>query len=349
MRLAQTVALALGITLAGPLAAQEFVAINDGRFGELRGAISNNGSVRLEQFLREHPNLLGLSLNSPGGVVVEALEMAELVHKRRLGTFVSQNSICASACSLLFFAGYDRLAKGPLGVHQMDDGGRGTAGALQYVLADVLDALNDYEVPWEVSRRMLKTPPDQMYWIPPQKLDELALNRDLPGDALTGRPPPKSVPFAASFSAYPADEFLAGPPRLPDFEGRDADYRTFRTRIRNGAKSGPNFAGYTSVVEIGCGTNCKHVYVVDLRTGRVWPFPYGWDQFELQLLYTPDSRLLKVTWAETSDTFSDSNTDSCVEQDLLFSDMQFQVISERRLPRGHYCDGFSTYVATKQR
>ena len=62
---------------------------------------------------------------------------------------------------------------------------------------------------------------------------------------------------------------------MPDFRGRDRAYAMLRTRIRDGAKAGPNFAGYLALVEIGCGAGRRVVRVVDVRTGRVLDFPLG--------------------------------------------------------------------------
>ena len=45
--------------------------------------------------------------------------------------------------------------------------------------------------------------------------------------------------------------------------------RTFRTRLREGAAPGPNFAGHYTVVLWGCGTSCQIVSVIDARTGRL--------------------------------------------------------------------------------
>src|ERR1041385_7384281 len=50
--------------------------------------------------------------------------------------------------------------------------------------------------------------------------------------------------------------------------------RMFRTMLRLGAKDGPNFAGYYTVVTWGCGSDCMQVAVVDCRNGRVYFAPF---------------------------------------------------------------------------
>lgn len=48
--------------------------------------------------------------------------------------------------------------------------------------------------------------------------------------------------------------------------------RTFRTNLRNAAKSGVNFAGHFIMTGWGCGTNCSEWAIIDARSGRVF-FP----------------------------------------------------------------------------
>jgi hypothetical protein len=79
---------------------------------------------------------------------------------------------------------------------------------------------------------------------------------------------------------------LISPPRFEDFtvrfvyKGKRArprlttDFaRLFRTRLRNGAKEEPNFAGHYRLVFWGCGTNCLTGGVVNATTGAVTPVP----------------------------------------------------------------------------
>ena len=59
--------------------------------------------------------------------------------------------------------------------------------------------------------------------------------------------PPRSSPEAPDFGTYPAQPYR-GPVVLPDFDHREKSYASFRTRIRNGVKNGPNFAGHLARV-----------------------------------------------------------------------------------------------------
>ncbi|MBZ0218084.1 MAG: hypothetical protein K8F25_16125 [Fimbriimonadaceae bacterium] len=317
---------------------QEFRTIGDGRFAEINGAIEVDSNQRFLSFLKSNPSIIGLRLNSPGGVVVSAIAMAEEISKRRLSTFIAGNQTCASACAILFFAGHDRLVQGRLGVHQMDDGGRSDASTLQFVLAKQLDAFQRFGVPWTVTQYMLTTPSREMHWISDSDIEDLALNRDLAGDAgelAVARPQPATGQERFTFSNYPPFEYLAAEPRLPDFDGRDSDYHMYHTRIREGAIHGVNFAGHYSIIQIGCGTSCRFAFVVDLRTGEVGSFPYGGEeQYQMKMLYSPDSRLLKVRWK------GDWNSETCTEQDMLIEGLEWRVLEKRSAP---IINGFCNY------
>ncbi len=105
------------------------------------------------------------------------------------------------------------------------------------------------------------------------------------------------IPSAPKFEDFPATKQFSGSPKMPDFGGRDKDYSTFRTRITEATKEGPNFAGKYRVIEIGCGTGCKSVVLVDLSTGQVQNFPLGGEgNPNLQIFNKTESNLLVTTW-----------------------------------------------------
>ena len=98
------------------------------------------------------------------------------------------------------------------------------------------------------------------------------------------------IPRQPDFARYPVAERFRGTPAAPDLSSA-ADARRFRTVLRSGARSGPNFAGHYTVVTWGCGTSCQSHAIVDARSGKVTfiPFPTT-----LGLAYRLDSRLLVV-------------------------------------------------------
>jgi hypothetical protein len=119
---------------------------------------------------------------------------------------------------------------------------------------------------------------------------------------------------APAFSRYAADPYR-GPVQLPDFRGRDREHANFRTRILAGAKGGPNFAGHFAMVEIGCGSSCRFVPVVDVQTGRVITFPLGGeDYYSLDLKYRVDSKLVSAHWVAD---------ERCKREDIIWNGAAF--------------------------
>ena len=77
-------------------------------FGEIKSGDAEEFARILPQSGNTpHPVLF---LNSPGGKVVEATQIGEMIRQRGIYTAVVDNSICASACSLIWAAGQARFA-----------------------------------------------------------------------------------------------------------------------------------------------------------------------------------------------------------------------------------------------
>lgn len=75
------------------------------------------------------------------------------------------------------------------------------------------------------------------------------------------------------FQDYPATPTSIHPARAKILTSSD---RRFRTRIREDAAKGPNFAGKYTIVVWGCGSGCQSFVVVDSVTGRVhWNRPFS--------------------------------------------------------------------------
>lgn len=75
---------------------------------------------RVEQFKEALSNLdiKTLVLANDGGLSEPAIEIAKIVQKRGIATYIPKAFECNSACSLIWYAGDYRYARGQLGVHQ---------------------------------------------------------------------------------------------------------------------------------------------------------------------------------------------------------------------------------------
>ncbi|ENU0751979.1 hypothetical protein [Klebsiella michiganensis] len=115
-----------------------------------------------------------------------------------------------------------------------------------------------------------------------------------------------TVVFSETRNNLPMDRVYQGPIHLPDFTGRDRAYLTYRTKISNEMRTGPNFAGHYAIVEIGCGTSCRFAFVGDVATGQVFGFPYGGESYYLlQLQYGVKSNYVSTRWIESDACYSD--------------------------------------------
>ena len=102
------------------------------------------------------------------------------------------------------------------------------------------------------------------------------------------------------FKDYTVDQVYTGTPAAPKIT---RDWRSFRTRIREGAKSKVQFAGHYTVPAWGCGAGCVDFVLVDSISGQVYDgfgvalMPLQWEEkhgFQLQLEFHSKSRLLKI-------------------------------------------------------
>src|SRR5688572_12598950 len=94
-----------------PSGAPDVIILN----GEIDAALANDFFSALEA----RPGARILLLNSPGGYVDNALQVAREVRRRGISTYVAQGMGCYSACAYIFFAGENRDVEGELGVHQI--------------------------------------------------------------------------------------------------------------------------------------------------------------------------------------------------------------------------------------
>lgn len=105
------------VTLRQPMA----FALEPGGVLSATGSIETGTAARFAAELAARGEYVKtVSLNSPGGVLDDAIAMAKLVRERGVGTEVADGALCASSCPLLFAGGTTRSAgkKSAIGVHQ---------------------------------------------------------------------------------------------------------------------------------------------------------------------------------------------------------------------------------------
>lgn len=124
-----------------------------------------------------------VSLNSPGGALDDAMEMARLVRERGIDTEVPDGALCASSCPLLMAGGKDRNA-GPMaavGVHQFYSAAPAVSGPeqamsdAQATTARISRHLAEMGVDPALWLHALDTPPQALYYFTSAELSKYRL------------------------------------------------------------------------------------------------------------------------------------------------------------------------------
>jgi hypothetical protein len=138
-------------------------------------------------------NVVGLRLNSPGGLLGEAAVIARLVSVKGIDVAVLPGKECASACFLIFAEGRQKFfsLSARIAVHGASIGGLETTGT-QATTLTVARAISKLHAPPSVIAKMVTTPPTEMAWLTPDELILMGAVSDGPErktPSATPRPP----------------------------------------------------------------------------------------------------------------------------------------------------------------
>ena len=159
----------------------------------LQGRIVPGDAARLVQALRG-AKFSAVLLNSPGGSVLEARDMARAIRALRVPVVVPDHAVCASACFMLFAAGRDKVAEpgAMIGVHSASvSGGNETMDTLGVTTLMAREAAQ-YGVPAAITGRMVTTAPGQMAWLTRGELEQMGVRIAPTRAAASGRVLPGS-------------------------------------------------------------------------------------------------------------------------------------------------------------
>jgi hypothetical protein len=140
------------------------------------------------------------------------------------------------------------------------------------------------------------------------------------------------VTFALSlkFADYPVDRVYKGDIVLPQFKGRDKNWRNFRTRITESmTDDGVEYAGEINVVQIGCGTSCSFITLANVKTGHLYDFPRSGEEIRsIQIHVEPTSKLLAAQW---------EGNDGCHLEHYLWIGKGVKRLNDRQLASAASC------------
>lgn len=142
----------------------------------LEGEIKEGDAKALQKLIDDakwnNRTVVALRLNSPGGILMEGVHIADVVNDNNLATVVMHDTFCASACFLAFAAGHEKFAsaRSSLGVHgASEENGKESEGSrsVTIIMAKLLKMMH---VPPSIIGKMVITAPNEMLWL---KLEDL--------------------------------------------------------------------------------------------------------------------------------------------------------------------------------
>lgn len=149
----------------------------------LTGTIAPGDGARFEDWLDTHAEPEIVFLNSPGGSVLDALEIGRRLRAIEADTAMTDSDICLSACPYILAGGVNRdPAPGAMvGVHQHYFGENIALPAflavedIQRGQGEVMGYLIDMGIAPEMMQPALLTPPDEIYVLLPEEMERFGL------------------------------------------------------------------------------------------------------------------------------------------------------------------------------
>lgn len=173
-------------TLDAPLA----IALESGGDLTLTGTIDPGSALRFRTEIEQRGEYVKtVVLDSPGGSVMDALEIGALIQEKGLATKVAAGNLCASSCPIIFASGAERLASADsaIGVHQIYAASLGETTRDAIAVAGI--AMSDAQsTTAQITRHLTKsgvdpalwlhaldTPPDRLYYFSAEEMQRLKL------------------------------------------------------------------------------------------------------------------------------------------------------------------------------
>jgi hypothetical protein len=147
---------------------------------EISGEIEHGDLQSFAKLALEAKGLRNIVLSSPGGDVIEAIRIGELVRSLRLLTLVDNRGPCSSACFFIWLNGQYRVSwnnKGKIGIHRPyfisldndDNSIKSQANLMKYTRA----YLEERQIPRRIIDLMMSLPSSKIYWLSSSDLQEI--------------------------------------------------------------------------------------------------------------------------------------------------------------------------------
>ena len=179
----------VGITATGPIVTGDFA-----RLGAFIKTLSQSEGT------------LSFFVDSPGGNVFEAVQIATFINKSAAVVAIPSGSQCSSACFLLFAAAAHRFMAPDalIGVHSTSLDGQENLASMGLTTAFARDAAA-YGVPPAIIGKMVQTEPGRISWLTPSDLQPMRVA------LLPAAPQAQPLPAAPAQAAPPRQAIPASP------------------------------------------------------------------------------------------------------------------------------------------
>jgi uncharacterized protein YraI len=169
-------------------------------FVDVVGELTIGDEKTFEKKTANRRNVI-VTLISPGGNPLPAIEMGKLIRKQAMTTFVPGNRVCASACALIWLAGKPRTLESNAGVGFHAAYNRNTGQESGAGNALVGAYLNEIGLSSKAILGMTSRGPADMAWLSDERANAWGL-------ALETLQPPRTIPV-------PAQPAVQASPRVP--------------------------------------------------------------------------------------------------------------------------------------
>ncbi len=147
---------------------------------EISGEIKRGDLETLASIAVKAKGLHKVILSSPGGDVVEAIRIGELIRALRLLTLVDGRGPCASACFFIWINGQYRSSwwgKGLIGLHRpylkVIDNDDKSIAKQSFLMNYVRIYLEDRQIPRRIIDLMMGLSSSQIYWMSNRDIEEI--------------------------------------------------------------------------------------------------------------------------------------------------------------------------------
>lgn len=181
----------------------------------MHGPIKNGDYEKFRTYLTLLPKsapIVAFGLDSPGGSVLEAVEMARLIKSSHLTTVVAGGGECNSACFFLFAAGDSSIAsdKAFIGIHSAYESVTGESSFAKSVTIDIVRFLSEeLSVPDAIIGKLVRTGADTVTRLTESDLRDMRVK--VVHDNIASLPNPSPPPSTLPTNLNPPTSSSTGP------------------------------------------------------------------------------------------------------------------------------------------